>query len=165
MTKKEVKSNLNAAAGLEMEAVECGKTHQVPKVTGRWMFFWMRFKALFIKRLINSKKDWKTGFAQLALPILFTALALILAATNNALGDSDNEPPLLLEPSIYQASTNIALDNHYANYVTGTSATTASGLQTQWESQNFTNVTTGQSMSEYILSQQANDIFNFRYSQ
>ena len=62
---------------------------------------WNHFKAMFIKRFLNSKREKRAVFSQLILPALVTLLGLVLAQTIPAQKD---DPPRVLSLGNYVKS-------------------------------------------------------------
>ena len=62
---------------------------------------WNHFKAMFIKRFLNSKREKRAVFTQLILPALVTLLGLVLAQT---LPTQQDDPARVLSVGNYIAS-------------------------------------------------------------
>ncbi|XP_064105712.1 phospholipid-transporting ATPase ABCA1-like [Macrobrachium nipponense] len=72
------------------------------KLTG-FSLLLQRLKAFMVKRFIYSKRKWVLLLIQALLPVLVTILCLAVDASFNE--DEDQEPPLVMNTSIYPEST------------------------------------------------------------
>lgn len=62
--------------------------------------FYRQGKALLKKRIWHFTKDWRASLAALILPTLFVAVAMGFSLIRPP---SENEPPLILKPKLYNA--------------------------------------------------------------
>lgn len=66
---------------------------------------WHQYKAMFIKRFLNSKRDKKAIITQLVLPLVMVLFGLLLITT---IPTRDNDPPRVLKLS------NLSVDDIYS---------------------------------------------------
>ena len=67
---------------------------------------WHQYKAMFIKRFLNSKRDKKAIFTQLVLPLVMVLFGLLLITS---IPTRENDPPRVLKLS------NLSVDDIYTN--------------------------------------------------
>eukprot|EP00123_Amoebidium_parasiticum_P015512 comp23006_c0_seq1/m.36687 comp23006_c0_seq1/g.36687 ORF comp23006_c0_seq1/g.36687 comp23006_c0_seq1/m.36687 type:complete len:1736 (-) comp23006_c0_seq1:41-5248(-) len=113
---------------------------------------WMqRFQALFLKRLINSKRDWKVASAQLILPVIFVILAMVVAKAASPVGNTaQGDPPRLFTPTDYYQP-----NMPWSNAVTTPAMnSTASSIAAQLQALPYgQNISPNPDMLNYLLAQ------------
>lgn len=67
---------------------------------------WRQYKAMFIKRFLNSKRDKKAVITQLVLPLVMVLFGLLLITS---IPTRENDPPRVLKLS------NLSVDDIYTN--------------------------------------------------
>jgi len=67
---------------------------------------WRQYKAMFIKRFLNSKRDKKAIITQLVLPLVMVLFGLLLITS---IPTRENDPPRVLKLS------NLSVDDIYTN--------------------------------------------------
>lgn len=107
-----------------------------------------QFYAMFLKRALYSWRNWKVMVAQFLVPLIFTAVALVVAQT---LPRQHKTPELLLALNRYgPTSVPIALDSNAGPLVTALAEAYAAQLAAQSASP-VTNLTGNGFELGYIL--------------
>ncbi|XP_029463774.1 ATP-binding cassette sub-family A member 12 [Rhinatrema bivittatum] len=71
-----------------------------------------KFKAIFIKRFHNSRRNWKGYIAQIVLPVLFVIASMGIGSFKQG---AQNYPALRLSPSLYGSSDQSVVFENYSN--------------------------------------------------
>lgn len=94
----------------------------------RYALYWMRFRALFLKRFQYTRRDKKAFGSQVVLPVLFICIAMTIA---NMYPPQQNAPSIVMSPSIFDYSCSGNEINNVPFAINDTAQASAYSLMTK----------------------------------